>query len=217
MKLWGTEISGLNLPFSGRQWQARRVGNIGKTRACPSICNALSVLVGFIILSTYLACDAGALAFAAEPPSQAGAGDMPKNRNPDRKTLITDEEVARIQVNAEKFDRLLGQLDQKIPARTLMNGIFLDVTEIFRSVVPASENIQDAIIFFEGLGVHPFRTSNNKKYYVVFNILYDRLVAQNRTHFKPGDVLGIRYTVSGPEGDAKIESLNVVLMNDRTL
>lgn len=217
MKLWGTEISGLNLPFFGRQRQARRVGNIGKTRACPGIC-ALGVLVGFIILSTSLACDASVRAFAAEPSSQVGVGEMEKDRGPGRKTLIADaEEEARVRAKVvERFTRGLDELDQKMPRRPV-SILELDVTELFRPFLPDNAKVKDAVRTFNDLGLSLRQDKNGDHTYTYVYVEHDRLAAQGRTHFLPGDRLVINYTAGSASADAEIIRFRVTLLNQGRL
>ena len=180
--------------------------------------NALMSLVAAVLLTMSLMCNRGALAFFPKPPVQVGVGCMQKDPNFGEAEPIADTEAAsRIRTNVEKLNRLLEQLDQKMPRRQT-NGLFLVTTDMFNDLMPASKKIGDAVSFFRDVGLSPVRTrAENNKFYVGFNIPYDRLVASGRSHFRPRDVLGIRYTVGSLDDDADIESLHAVLMNDSSL
>ena len=88
---------------------------------------------------------------------------MQKNPNCSEAEPIADTEAAyRRKTSVEKLNRLLEQLDQKMPRRQT-NGLFFVTTDMFKDLMPASKKIRDAVSFFRDVGLDPISDPRRKQ------------------------------------------------------
>jgi hypothetical protein len=173
---------------------------------------------GVIFYGLLLLGDPGAMAFTTTPFPQSAFVDLRENASFREIELIVDANgVAQVMTDKERFSHGLDDLNQRVAHRKT-RAIELDVTDMFRPFLPRSVRIGEAIDGFESLGLHPTRDKGASHiYFTYFSVPYDRLAAEGRTHFLPGDKLIISYTTASPELDAEITELKVALLNDSFL
>ncbi|HEX5471321.1 MAG TPA: hypothetical protein VFW73_05520 [Lacipirellulaceae bacterium] len=118
--------------------------------------------------------------------------------------------------NVERFNRGLDELNRKMrprPARPIQ----WDVTELLGPFLPNCVTVGDFVRAYKSLGFNPRQDKVGKRYYIYIRVEYDRLSAQGRTHFLPGDWLVINYEAGGPGEEAPLTEFKATLLNDSVL
>jgi hypothetical protein len=110
----------------------------------------------------------------------------------------------------ERFSHAVGLID-RLNAAERSNK--LDVSHLFRELLPQTEKISDHVSFFREIGRDPIRVRANNKNYIYFSFPVAELRKLGARHVVRGDILVISYEGSDLSDDAQILAFKATLVN----
>lgn len=119
-------------------------------------------------------------------------------------------QVTAMTIEREKFTYAVGLIDARLGAEKLNK---LDVTHVFRELLPHTKTISEPIRFFREVGGAPIRTRANNKSFIYFSFPDTELRKFGARNVVRGDTLVISYETSDLSDDAEILVLKATLVN----